>query len=442
MTDADSPGSGDAPLTDAYRVVRRVAPPDAPCPGVLARRSDERVVTLVDARLLADWPAWEARAAGHVLAPGDLVRCAEGTDVELEHCTESVGQLLARRALAGAALCDGELVTLAVSLVRGIVELAGARARGDDRFPRGQWWVTDAGRPVFVHEVPGAAGEPAHAAAAAALAGAAEHADPPLAELLSAVAAAMAQPHELPHALSEAEDRLFALAEPTALELAATAPLPVRRVPLPSTVGSGAPHAPEPAGGRGALGRRLLHAAQTRRLFAALQHRRSRPGVRTPFSRIRGRRGAWLMAAAVAASVLLVGLLWPAGRGPDTGGNADAAPAASATARAMRTPSASPVPSGESATPVAAASALLDARRACAGVSSCLHDVIEDPSRVFPHGASEQPGTLRRVTLLDEFGGAAVLRVEAPGATTQLIVVVRAESGWLLRDVRDAAALG
>jgi hypothetical protein len=41
--------------------------------------------------------------------------------------------------------------------------------------------------------------------------------------------------------------------------------------------------------------------------------------------------------------------------------------------------------------------------------------------------------------LLDEFGGAAVLRAEASGsdATPQLVVIVRTEARWLLRDVYD-----
>ena len=44
------------------------------------------------------------------------------------------------------------------------------------------------------------------------------------------------------------------------------------------------------------------------------------------------------------------------------------------------------------------------------------------------------------MTLLDEFGGAAVLRVEAAGgAPPQLVVIVRADGRWLLRDVYDVA---
>ena len=43
------------------------------------------------------------------------------------------------------------------------------------------------------------------------------------------------------------------------------------------------------------------------------------------------------------------------------------------------------------------------------------------------------------MTLLDEFGGAAVLRAEAAGGTPQLVVIVRADGRWLLRDVYDVA---
>ena len=43
------------------------------------------------------------------------------------------------------------------------------------------------------------------------------------------------------------------------------------------------------------------------------------------------------------------------------------------------------------------------------------------------------------MTLLDEFGGAAVLRVEASAspASPQLVVIVRTGDRWLLRDVYD-----
>ena len=61
--------------------------------------------------------------------------------------------------------------------------------------------------------------------------------------------------------------------------------------------------------------------------------------------------------------------------------------------------------------------------------------------RPFPGGVVDLAAAERTVTLLDEFGGAAVLRVEASAAPAapQLVVIVRAGDRWLLRDVYDVA---
>ena len=45
------------------------------------------------------------------------------------------------------------------------------------------------------------------------------------------------------------------------------------------------------------------------------------------------------------------------------------------------------------------------------------------------------------MTLLDDFGGAAVLRVEpvTAGPVAQLVLVICTDGKWLLRDVHDIA---
>ncbi len=85
------------------------------------------------------------------------------------------------------------------------------------------------------------------------------------------------------------------------------------------------------------------------------------------------------------------------------------------------------------------ADALLAGRSACGGESVCLEGVLETADAQFPPGVVDLPAEERSVTLLDEFGGAAVLRAEAAGGTPQLVVIVRADGRWLLRDVYDVA---
>jgi hypothetical protein len=59
----------------------------------------------------------------------------------------------------------------------------------------------------------------------------------------------------------------------------------------------------------------------------------------------------------------------------------------------------------------------------------------------MPAGAVDDPQ--QSVELLDDFGGAAVTRVSSPRVTgsgrKQLVVVVRADQKWLIRDVSDVA---
>ena len=106
---------------------------------------------------------------------------------------------------------------------------------------------------------------------------------------------------------------------------------------------------------------------------------------------------------------------------------------------------------GESETPVTASPAPLDLaavtsdllaqRTACAGDGACLAGIMEDPTAVTAAGAIDLPTDQRTVTLLDDFGGAAVLRVEpvTAGPVVQLVLVIRTDGKWLLRDVHDIA---
>jgi hypothetical protein len=80
----------------------------------------------------------------------------------------------------------------------------------------------------------------------------------------------------------------------------------------------------------------------------------------------------------------------------------------------------------------------LNARRSCRD-RECRARTQEDPGADLAGGAVELPEEARTLTLLDDFGAAAVLRVHARGddLPDQYVVVVRVDGSWLLRDVRD-----
>jgi hypothetical protein len=87
---------------------------------------------------------------------------------------------------------------------------------------------------------------------------------------------------------------------------------------------------------------------------------------------------------------------------------------------------------------VAATAALLRTRRMCAD-RACRARTQADPRAQLAGGAVELPDEARTLTLLDDFGGAAVLRVHVRSGAEpdQFVVVVREDGSWLLRDVRD-----
>jgi hypothetical protein len=152
----------------------------------------------------------------------------------------------------------------------------------------------------------------------------------------------------------------------------------------------------------------------------------------------------------VAAAVLAGGALWPAAgddltvtpSSPPTAPTAPAPPSATNSG----TPSASaehdphPEPTGP-ADLAAVGAELLDARAACGKDDVCLSEVVVDPSTPLGGGAIDLPPAERTVTLLDDFGDVAVLRVDAIDASlpAQLTVLMRSDEKWLLRDVHDVA---
>lgn len=437
----DDPFEPDRPLTTAYRLLRRVTPPDAPFAGWLAHRHDGETVQLVAARELADWEGFAVPTDGHVLAATDLVRTAEGTAVELPWCPHRVTRVLAQRATAGAPITAGEAVTLAVSCGRGLAELSAARPRRTREWPQGEWWLTDAARPVFVHS---AQGGPAHDVTAALLDRVAEQVDDArLADAIRRMATAAAADEGLDPARVEAE--LFALAEPAPVRPEAFAPRSSRSLDSVARLGFDTEAAPPPSGSRALLERHLdseLSAMVSDAVHGAVRWVRARP-----------RPKPWLLAAGAAAVVIAAGALWPNGDAdPATARAGGPAPSPAQTQTTPPSPTSAPrtaVPTADATEAAASdgsdfaqlAAHLLDARLACRDDAGCLAEVVERPDARLPAGAIDLPPTQRTVTFLDEFGGAAVVRVEAAGAATaaQLVVIVESDGRWLLRDVHDVA---
>ncbi len=86
------------------------------------------------------------------------------------------------------------------------------------------------------------------------------------------------------------------------------------------------------------------------------------------------------------------------------------------------------------------AGGLLDARIACGGAPDCLATVVADAT-TLPEGAIDLPAGERTLTLLDDFGDIAVLRLDAADGArpSQMVVILKRDEKWLLRDVSDVA---
>ena len=447
MVDTD-----DAPLGRAYRAVRAVrAHEDGPWPGTLVRTDDGASRILVDAAVLGtDWAGWEADPEGHVLAALDVTRRAGGHDAVLPVCLERLDDFVRRRQ-ERMPLSPGEAVTLGVSVLRGCAQLAGVAETG------GQWWLDDAGRPVLATD---ASDNRALDASVAVL----ERVTPPpvmqrtwdtAVRTLGADRVSVAE-------LAAAEDALFALSPAEPLVTVSLSPRRASEGMARSSAAGERPrvvHEPPPR----SMWQSLLRGvdeelADTVSRATTAVWRRVRPGDRP--ARATSRRAPWLVAGAVAAAVLAGGALWPSAD-VATGGPAASTPAATAGAGTqVAVPAAGPdadsvedvgaspgtdaeAPAAPAAAPAdlaAIAGGLLDARLACGADAECLRMVVVDGAAIAD-GAIDLPADERTVTMLDDFGDLAVVRVDPDegGIPSQLVVILRHEEKWLLRDVRDVA---
>lgn len=428
------------PSISRVPALRRLSAADAPLPGDLLPSAEPVVWT--DVALWADNPAWRADPDGHLLAPVDAGTGPDGRGLLVPHCPQRLRAWLDGRASIDAAAA----VTVAVSVLRGCAEADGLRAT------HGTWWVTSSGKPVLALNAAATWRDESDAV----LARLADDAPPALAAALDSARTVLADPRLLRREGSVAEGALFAVAAPGPLEMA---PSPQRARPaavVSRPAVSPADDTPQRARSRReaaraeAPGAALLRDAVRRHLdaewadrvadaWSRLSRRTAIPSVR----RTGSRRRVIALAAIVGIAVLTLGL-WLPGE-----------PRSAADPRARPTPAAmSAMPSpAEPAGPRASAAPEevqdvreigeeLVSRLAGCAASGCPAGVAVAAGQQFPIGAATTPSIDRRVSLLDEYGGAAALRVTSGGGDEhpdQIVVIIRDRDEWLVREVYDVA---
>ncbi|MGN8551867.1 UNVERIFIED_CONTAM: hypothetical protein OHV15_04695 [Microbacterium sp. SLM126] len=426
-------------LTSPFRAVRPIAAPgDGPWPGMLTSLPSGERGVLVDAEMLGqDWGGWQAEPDGHVLGPLDIVRIPGGHEVILPVCPESLEAFIARRQASAVPLARGEAVTIGVSLLRGGAELL------EREGVAGQWWLTDAGRPVFATDVDAPPVRDNTLVVLEALAHAVPH---PRAwdDATAAVAALRVSAAEL----DRAELGLFAIADPIPLGLGPSVP---RADTLPAVRADhlGAVVRESPRG---------LWESLARHVDADVADLVSR-ATTSVWRRARGarserRRAPLILGAGIAAAVLCVGLMWPEGEGSvATAGGAGPTAATTPTALPRVAPSADEetadarpdagTEAGSGSLPAAdleAVAAVLLERLDDCDDDECIGEIAMDGAAARLQSVTS-PGERRVLVLLDDFGGIAVLRVDdsAKEMPSQLVVIALRDGEWLLRDVQDAA---
>ncbi|MBY6061158.1 hypothetical protein [Microbacterium esteraromaticum] len=454
-----------------HRWVRRLDSPDTAVAGALVADGDALRVQ-VDADLVAD-VVWLSAGAQHVAGVVDVVRRRDGHDALLPWCIETVDALLARRAVAERGLTPGETVTLVGSLLRGVVE---AERLGEPFV--GRWWLTQDARPVF------SPGEGATCAAASGeLIARVRDActDRAVERTLTEILSGIEDPRIVARNLDRWEGELVELAAPRPLQLEVHPPERASEIPVHRA------HLPEDAGH--VLAQRTAGTFMQQRWEQLLEQlRATRARLRPPSPRQAGggRRRMLLIGAAAGAVVLLGGLLWPTG-GDDTAatetgpsiaqtpadGGADnehgtvgeqtPEPASTADASVDDEDAASDQQSaGEGAVadePVDAGGADSDtgageddsleqiAARLLRDVADCAVDQDAVCERAIVGGAAElvqlrlspvDPD--RAIVPVEDYGDIGVVRLAASGEHgEQMLVVIRQNDRWLVRDVYDVA---
>lgn len=401
--------------------LRELGPGDAPFPGTLCAGDPPTV--WADAAAFSASPAWAASETEHVLVATDAARTTDGDRVAVPHCPLRLAALVD----AGGADTPGAAVTVAISVLRGALEADVLDAH------EGSWWVTASGRPLLALT----GGAPWREEAESVLRHLATRFEDELGASVGNAADALGDPRGLRRDAEELERALFAVAAPGPLDLAARTtaqpavaprPIPVRR----ERVARGATGAVLDAVGR-IVDRQL--ADRLRGVAASVAAVRSRARrAPAPTSARPHRRRAVLIAAAAGAAVVTAGVLWPAAAEPAPEPRPTPTTSASATAgspeseAAATTPSRTPEPDDL----VVIGERLIGAVSSCADECEALWEV---PGRAASIPAAT--GTFE-VEIVDEYGGVAALRVTGE-AHTQIVVIVRQNDEWLVREVYDLA---
>ena len=480
---ADGENESDAVATvlpGAHRVIRMLDAKEGPFSGALVTSGDT-VCVRVDAAALDGWAGWSFSGMEHIAAPIDVCRRRGGHGVLLPWCTDRVLGYLVRRTAGEEALSAGECSTLVISLLRGLDELG----EGAEGVRTGEWWLTDDGRPILVL---GAGGDARVGAIEILERLQEESSDKVVRRALGTIAAGLertiAQPRLPTRLLETWETELLHVAAPQPLKRGGHAPARARDVartiaPSARSVAASSQRlrADRARGNRRSpsVGRDALSAA-ARAVVARVHAVRDRvaPGLvraRSPEdsgSRTRRRRGSLIAATGAAVVVLVVGLLWPSGdvSGSESDSSVSAAPAEKASAAPeKRAPLTTPASAedrpperdsvrGEGADdPVLAAPSLVIAIAACLARddASCPEAVAPGSGGVVDALAGAGDERTPSAELVDEYGDVAVVRLAIGGAVADgedgtdaepvplIVVLIRVDDKWLVRDVYDVA---
>lgn len=444
-------------LQRGYRTLRRVsAGADAPWAGTIVSTTADGSGVLVDAASLpGEWRGWDAAPSGHVLAPRDVVRRADGHDVLLPVCTERAVDFLERRRARRMPLSAGEGVTLCISVLRGLAEAEG-RLEADSTPLKGTWWLTDEGRPLLATDAGEGSAREASIDMLTRVCADVPDLARPLAEAIAAV-----RRGSLVREIDRMEPSVFdaAAPEPLATTVLATSSLASTSVAAsafgPASARAVARDIDDGLAGasssvREGWGTSMLRhvdadwadafSRATTGVWRALRERRPRAGHRRPL----------LAATAVAGVILVGGLMWPVGdekpatADADSGSSSSAAPVTTSDVVPPSTATASAAPNDPTDTGLPAdlavvAADLLSSRSDCIDDMACLEHVMQSPDTSLPAGVIDRAADARVVSIVDDLGGLAVLRVDAvdAAAPSQLVVIVRRDERWLLRDVYD-----
>lgn len=490
-------------IPGVHRVIRMLDTGEGPFRGALVVDGDG-VAVMVDTDVLAGWRGWSYAGCEHVAGPLDLVRRTDGHDVLLPWCTELVDAFIGRRAVADALLTAGEMSTLVVSLLRGMDEVF---EHSTDQ-PSGEWWLTDAGRPLFVigegNDVKGASARIIERLRR-------DCGDRALGRVLAAVHGVLvegrARPRPSRDQLASWEVELFEHAAPRALQMQQHGPALTRGIEVLQHARPAIPAAPTRRAARVREGRErnsprsiVRWGAKVpeglRALMASGEGARWRPvrpgdGAAAPSGRAAApgrtasRRRSLLVAGGAAAVVLVGGLLWPGGAtGESSSAERPAAGTGSLSGSAddevgvseSQTPDPEPSETEETeADDAGADDPVSEAVRLLSTISECAQEGdLLCPAAV----ADGTPGIVEALTpaweskdapeiaLVDSYGDVAVVRLSFRGAESspseetatpdgsadagadaegeadtgqKMVVLVRLNEKWLIRDVYDVA---